>query len=136
MADMLRGVVAVLTLLLATIFITGCDAPDPEAARARMHLPPPGFVGHAGTGRSLFVANCSKCHGSELTGTDKGPPLLHKLYRTSHHADLTIHFAVRDGVKQHHWQFGNMPPVEGLSPEQVEHIVSFIRQQQHKAGIE
>lgn len=131
-----RSLILFFIVILPALLIAGCDAPDPEVARARMHLPPPGFVGQADIGRSLFLANCSKCHGAELQGTDKGPPLAHKLYRRSHHADLTIHYAVRDGAKQHHWQFGNMPPVEGLSPEQVEHIVSFIRQQQRKAGIQ
>jgi hypothetical protein len=29
-----------------------------------------------------------------------------------------------------------MPPVQAMSPEQVEHIIAFVRQEQRRAGIE
>ena len=44
--------------------------------------------------------------------------------------------AVRFGVIAHHWTFGDMPPVEGLSDEQVAAIVDWIRERQRAAGIE
>ena len=33
---------------------------------------------------------------------------------------FSIRNAVNQGVMQHHWFFGNMPPVAGLTPDDVE----------------
>jgi len=57
------------------------------------------------------------------------------VYRPGHHADLAFHFAVRDGVKQHHWPFGDMPPQPGVTPEQVGHAIACVRALQRQAGI-
>ena len=43
--------------------------------------------------------------------------------------------AVRSGVRPHHWDFGPMPPVPGLTDAQVASIVAFVREQQRAAGI-
>ena len=34
----------------------------------------------AQAGQSLFQANCARCHGVNVGGTRKGPPLIHKYY--------------------------------------------------------
>ncbi len=60
-------------------------------------------------GLSGYQANCSVCHGNEGVGTTKGPPLVHIIYEPGHHADVTFQRAVKYGVRQHHWRFGNMP---------------------------
>ncbi len=65
----------------------------------------------------------------------KGPPLIHDIYRPGHHADLSFHWAVKDGTKQHHWHFGDMPPIADVSPEQVGHIIAYVRREQRRAGI-
>jgi hypothetical protein len=44
--------------------------------------------------------------------------------------------AVNKGVRQHHWQFGNMPPITGVSPEEGGHIVAYVREEQRKVGID
>lgn len=127
----LNATVAVAVVIL----VTACDKPDPEQVRARQHLPAPGFVADAKQGSQLFLANCARCHGAVGKGTDQGPPLVHPVYRPGHHADLTFHWAVSRGIKQHHWQFGNMPPLPGVSPEEVGHIIAYVRAEQRKAGI-
>jgi len=38
-------------------------------------------------------------------------------------------------VKAHHWEFGNMPKIEGVSPADVEQIIRYIRWLQRQAGI-
>jgi hypothetical protein len=43
--------------------------------------------------------------------------------------------AAGDGVKQHHWQFGDMPPQPNISPEEMGHIIAWVRQEQRRAGI-
>ena len=108
---------------------------DPEQRRKALHLPPAGFKGDAKQGRTLFRQYCAACHGQGGLGTQQGPPLVHRTYRPAHHADLTFHMAVRDGVRSHHWNFGAMEPLPDVKPEETEHIVAYIRGAQRRAGI-
>jgi len=114
---------------------TGCERPTPEQLRERQHLPDPGFKGDIKIGAQLFNANCARCHGAEGRGSDQGPPLVNKIYRPGHHSDLTFHTAIKNGTLQHHWHFGDMPPIEGVSPEDATHIIAYIRHEQRQAGI-
>ncbi|HEU4319173.1 MAG TPA: cytochrome c [Acidimicrobiia bacterium] len=88
------------------------------------------------TGADLYAANCAQCHGTNLRGTDQGPSFLSKVYETGHHGDGAFLAAVMAGVTPHHWDFGPMPPVEGLTEEDVEAIVAFVREQQRVGGFE
>jgi mono/diheme cytochrome c family protein len=84
-------------------------------------------------GQVLYESSCASCHGKQLTGTDKGPPLLHAYYKPSHHSDQTFYRAALKGVKAHHWGFGDMPSVPGMTEVKVKRIVPYIRfYQQHK----
>lgn len=87
-------------------------------------------------GEAIFQRNCATCHGQKAEGTDKGPPLVHKIYEPSHHADVAFYLAVHRGVPAHHWPFGNMPPIEGVSDEDVAQIVAYVRGLQRAAGID
>lgn len=78
-------------------------------------------------GQVLFEKNCSSCHGVTMTGTDKGPPLMHAFYKPSHHGDGSFYRAGLKGVKAHHWNFGDMPPVPGMSESKMKSIVPYIR---------
>ena len=89
----------------------------------------------ADRGSKLFTQHCAACHGADLKGSDKGPPMLHKVYEPSHHADIAFQLAVANGVRAHHWQFGDMAPVPGLTPDDVAHITAFVRGEQRKVGI-
>lgn len=87
-------------------------------------------------GALLYAANCAECHGTGLRGTDKGPSHLSVLYKPSHHADGAFLFAVQNGSRSHHWSFGDMPPIDGLTPEDVAAIVAFVREKQRVEGFE
>ncbi len=69
-------------------------------------------------------------------GSDKGPPLIHVIYEPSHHADMAFVMAMRNGVRAHHWPFGDMAPVEGLSLADMEAIIAFVREVQVANGID
>jgi len=86
-------------------------------------------------GLELFNNICAKCHGLTIRGAEAGPPLLDDIYRSGHHADLALFNAVKQGVRQHHWRYSDMPPVIGISPEQTAHITAYVRQQQRRVGI-
>ena len=86
-------------------------------------------------GSTLFAENCSACHGTDADGTDSGPPLVHKIYEPGHHPDFAFQNAVKNGVISHHWDFGDMSPVAGLSEDEVARIITHIRELQREGGI-
>lgn len=86
-------------------------------------------------GEAKFDANCSACHGKQGTGTAQGPPLVHKIYEPNHHGDAAFQRAAANGVRAHHWEFGNMPKIENVTPADVDHITQYIRWLQKRAGI-
>jgi len=90
---------------------------------------------NAAAGKSLYEANCAQCHGADLRGTPQGPPLLHRVYQPSHHADIAFQLAAKYGTRQHHWNFGDMQPVNGVTPDDVAHITVYVRDRQRQAGI-
>jgi len=87
-------------------------------------------------GKTLFEQNCSVCHGPAGDGTAQGPPLVHIVYEPNHHADAAFILAARNGVRAHHWRFGDMAPVPGVTDEMVLEIVGYIRWLQRQVGIE
>ncbi|MFT6451992.1 MAG: hypothetical protein ACJA06_001479 [Halocynthiibacter sp.] len=61
--------------------------------------------------------------------------MVHKIYEPNHHGDEAFQRAAAAGVRSHHWGFGNMPPVEGLTRGDVTMIVAYIRELQRSNGI-
>lgn len=96
----------------------------------------PSLSADARQGQALFEANCTGCHGANAAGTSSGPPLIHKIYEPSHHADITFTMAVKQGVRAHHWRFGNMPPVPGVDDAQITLITRYVREVQRANGIQ
>ena len=86
-------------------------------------------------GSELFAANCAVCHGAQAGGTDAGPPLVHRLYVPGHHSAAAFQSAVKNGVFAHHWDFGDMPAVVGVSEDEVAAIVGYVRGLQREAGL-
>ena len=87
-----------------------------------------------GKGQLLYEKYCSSCHGMDLNGSDEGPPLLHPFYKPSHHGDKAFYRAALQGTRQHHWEFGDMSPVEGMTQKKMDSLVPYVRyyQQQKK----
>ena len=86
-------------------------------------------------GEAKFNTFCSRCHGAQGQGTNNGPPLVHKIYEPNHHADMAFQRAAAQGVRAHHWKFGNMPKIDGVVPDDVTQIIGYIRWLQRQAGI-
>lgn len=87
-------------------------------------------------GETLYQSNCASCHGSDLRGTDQGPPHLSVVYAPDHHPDASFRAAIVNGTRAHHWEFGDMPAIEGLSDGEIDDIVSYVREQQEIHGLE
>lgn len=121
------------------IFLSGSLSPgivaQALASEAEATPPPANMPFSHGRGYELFQENCAVCHGGNLEGTDQGPPLLHGYYNPSHHGDAAFYRAIESGSPQHHWNFGDMPPVAGINDNQAEVIVEYIRWHQREAGL-
>ncbi|MEX3313529.1 cytochrome c [Sulfitobacter sp. PS-8MA] len=111
-------------------------APVAEGAAMVAVTPPETLSDAAQLGARAFDAKCSACHGTNAAGrAGMGPPLIHKVYEPSHHGDGAFMVAAINGVRQHHWSFGNMPPVEGITPAEVKSIITYVREVQRANGI-
>ncbi|PLW74831.1 c-type cytochrome [Cohaesibacter celericrescens] len=89
------------------------------------------------TGKFLFDESCASCHGTNAAGQDGvAPPLVHIIYEPNHHADVSFQMAAQRGVRAHHWPFGDMPPVEGVTSAEVKRITQYVRAVQRANGIQ
>lgn len=118
------------------------EATSPQAAAPEQGAPlvevtlPEQLSAQAQIGKTAFDAVCSTCHGANATGRmGFGPPLVHRIYEPSHHGDMAFQLAVQNGVKAHHWPFGNMPPQSGLTRGDVDAIIAYVRELQAANGI-
>ncbi|KAJ56792.1 MAG: cytochrome c [Pelagimonas sp.] len=110
------------------------SAPPEGSAMVAIQMPP--IDGNAAIGQRIFENACVACHGINAVGVEgSGPPLIHVIYEPSHHADESFQRAVAVGVRSHHWRFGDMPPVEGLTRGDVAMVIAYIREIQRANGI-
>ena len=116
---------------------TGTPEPAADAAAAIVAVNLPDALSEkAEVGETIFNAKCSACHGDLAAGrAGMAPPLVHKIYEPSHHGDEAFQRAVAVGVRQHHWSFGDMAPVDGLTRGDVAMVIAYIRELQRANGI-
>jgi mono/diheme cytochrome c family protein len=120
----------ILVWTIALVAFAACDSSQPKPAAGGGTVP-----SELQAGEAKFNANCSACHGPQGTGTQQGPPLVHKIYEPNHHGDAAFQRAAAVGVKAHHWEFGNMPKIESVTPADVDQIIPYVRWLQRQAGI-
>ena len=112
------------------------NSSEVTAGAAIVSVEVPELTGTAVTGEVIFNKACAACHGANAAGQEGvAPPLVHIIYEPSHHGDMAFQLAAANGVQSHHWRFGNMPPIEGVTQGEVAMIVEYIRQLQRANGI-
>jgi mono/diheme cytochrome c family protein len=121
---------------LAVIGYAGWGLWDPFSRRSDVAIVVPSLSAIAEAGRTAYDQRCLQCHGLHGAGTAAGPPLVHSVYRLAHHADIAFTLAVRQGVRAHHWRFGDMPPQADTSLDEIEAITRYIRELQRGNGID
>ena len=116
----------------AGIVLAGCGTSSPDQEQ-------PATITDSAlveAGDALYQASCAACHGADLRGTANGPSHLSIVYEPNHHGDAAFLLAVQRGAPAHHWEFGNMPPIDGLSNDDVLAIIAFVRDAQRTEGVE
>ena len=127
----LVAITSMLVLILAACSSSDSTVSGPAAPSSTTE----GLSPRIDSGMTAFNANCALCHGPNAAGTTQGPTLIHRVYEPNHHQDFAFRNAVRNGVPSHHWQFGDMPPVPGLSDQEVDSIICYVRELQRDGGI-
>ena len=104
-------------------------------AETEKNVTPPKVPFIHSLGMKKYHTHCASCHGQWGNGSDKGPPLMHPFYIPSHHGDEAFYRAALKGIFAHHWKFGDMPPVPGITKEDMDKIIPFIRWMQQDKGL-
>jgi len=117
---------------MAVLFGAGCNPKDNGKLAAFNPGPTPAEYRE---GEGFYNANCAACHGPKGTGTQTGPPLVHIIYEPNHHSDAAFRRAAELGVVPHHWSFGPMPPVAGVTDADMDRIIGYVRWLQRQGGI-
>lgn len=120
-------------LIVGVVFFGGSEPETPDDGGTGIAVQDPDLVAQ---GEPLYQTNCASCHGTDLRGTDKGPSHLSVVYEPNHHGDAAFQLAVLNGVPQHHWPFGDMDPVPGLSEDDLDAITAYVRENQRISGFE
>jgi mono/diheme cytochrome c family protein len=122
------GTAAVVVAVAAYSFIVGDSANGDEVMI-------PALSGAGARGQVAYGRVCASCHGDKIDGTEKGPPLMHPFYNPGHHGDAAFVAAARRGAKAHHWQFGDMEPIDGVSDTELTEVIRFVREVQKANGL-
>ena len=125
----------VTTLLVLGAGVVLWKAVAPEKSTALVRVTVPTLSNTAAAGKQAFDKLCRACHGDNGAGSDRGPPLVQDIYQPGHHADEAFFRAAKNGVPQHHWSFGNMPPRPDATQQELAFIVQYIRELQLANGI-
>ena len=134
---LLGGGLAVAGLVASGALSGNRSATAPDQAQPMVAVILPASLSPAAqAGQSAFDATCAACHGSNAAGIEgTAPPLVHKIYEPSHHADYAFEMAITQGVRAHHWRFGDMPAQPGVTQTDAQNIIAYVRELQRANGI-
>ena len=127
---MMRAKFSLALTIGMALLAAGCD-PDDEADKSKQDAAIELKIARALSqkakqGQRNYKKWCASCHGRTAAGSKRGPSLID--YERSHHSDGFFFDAVRQGVKAHHWNFGDMPKVEELTDEEIAKVIVYVRE--------
>lgn len=127
-------------ILIAAVVVVGIGVAASQAFNKGGDAPTvsvkvPALSAQASAGKVAFDANCAQCHGTNGAGTKQGPPFVNDIYNPGHHGDIAFSLAVRQGVRRHHWPYGDMPAQPKVTDAQLADIVRYVRELQQANGI-
>ena len=112
---------ALVVITAGVLALGACGGEDPD--RTETNTASSGLA----EGERLYQANCASCHGTDLRGTDKGPSHLSEVYEPNHHSDQAFVLAAKNGVRAHHWKFGDMAPVPRVDDGELSLPILYVR---------
>lgn len=127
--------ILLIAILVAGVGIVVSRFISPSTGSAVVAVKIPQLSKAALAGKQAYDKNCAQCHGANGAGSAKGPPLVHDIYNPGHHGDASFLFAVKRGVRSHHWRFGNMPPQPRVNDGEIAAIIRYLRELQRANGI-
>ena len=125
----------VIALCLNLVMMSACSGSKSEPVSSQS-VSSAAVPAEYAKGEAAFNTYCARCHGPKAAGTDHGPTFINRIYEPNHHGDAAFRLAPMNGVRAHHWQFGDMPKVAGVTPQELDEIIPYIRWLQRQAGIE
>ncbi len=126
----------VVLAVVAIVALGGNSSPrDPMTGQSGFDIPVQDTALVA-EGEVLYRASCAACHGIDLRGTAVGPSQLSVVYQPGHHSNESYISAAFNGVPAHHWEFGDMAPMPGLTQDDMDRIIAYIRENQRIEGFE
>lgn len=135
MADYRKISLVAGSILLAAALVLGGQFFIRERSKKQVSVIVPELSAEAKTGKVAFETHCVQCHGTNASGTDRGPSLIDRIYQPAHHGDFSLVRAVTLGVPQHHWLFGGMPAQPQVGRQDIDRIIVYIRELQKANGI-
>ena len=129
--------ILIIAAIVYSLLPFGRDDANAEEGALIVKIEIPGQLSEiAMLGKQAFDIKCASCHAENAVGQHGvAPPLVHKIYEPNHHGDESFQLAVAMGVRAHHWKFGNMPAIEGLTRADVKPIIAYVRELQRHNGI-
>ncbi|MEN8834292.1 MAG: cytochrome c [Pacificibacter sp.] len=135
-AVLATGLLGIMIWKTPETIIEDVQSQDSNSAGAFLDVFEPELSSNAQIGKQGYEIKCAACHGANAAGQDGlAPPLVHIIYEPNHHGDEAFQRAAAIGVRAHHWPFGDMPPVEGVTRGDVTMIIAYIRELQRANGI-
>jgi cytochrome c2 len=123
------GIACVIWLALSSAALAASPGESVNVTR-------PQLSSEAAVGDKAFQRLCAECHGPNAGGSNRGPPLVHRVYAPNHHADFSFLRAMTAGTRAHHWRFGDMAPRPAADETEARAIVRFLREMQRANGIQ
>ncbi len=117
-------------IILLAIVVSACGASEAS--------PPTPLTGEdlLVAGKDSYRRYCAACHGADLRGSELGPSFLSIVYEPNHHSDFAFVSASKNGVTAHHWQFGDMPAIPGISDDEITAVTAYVRSVQESEGFD
>lgn len=113
-------------LLFLTIFIIGCDTNSGGLPQGPIN------DGNAATGKTLYAAHCSGCHGNEGKGDGPGSQNINP--KPANHTDPQFMGSIPDStlflvVRKGGSVAGKptMPPFPNLTDNEIKDLIAFMR---------